>query len=208
MPDVGSNVVLGHVRWASNPLKLPRHELIGMSHTQPFSHGRWLFVHNGTLFIPREVKAELGPWARYVKGKNDSEVLFYWLLKTVVSGSVRGVATRLRASFRHLDRIWQGCKKRYPIYRNPYHGLNWVLTNGQIFMAFCYVDPRGFDKGKALCHRGQPYYQLQLKKTERNVFVASEPLDRTSGWQPVRHGQLLIARKNGRRLAVTVRQVM
>src|SRR3954469_20682076 len=57
------NVLLGHVRWASNPLRLPRHELIGIPHTQPFRHGRWLFVHNGTLLIPREVKAALGPWA-------------------------------------------------------------------------------------------------------------------------------------------------
>ena len=51
-------VLVGHVRWASNPLKLPRHELIGLPHTQPFAHGPWLFAHNGTLYIPREVRAE------------------------------------------------------------------------------------------------------------------------------------------------------
>ena len=37
------NVLVGHVRWASNPLKLPREELIGLNHTQPFSEGSWLF---------------------------------------------------------------------------------------------------------------------------------------------------------------------
>jgi predicted glutamine amidotransferase len=198
------NVLLGHVRWASNPLKLPRHELIGMTHTQPFSQGPWLFVHNGTLFIPREVKAELGSWAKYVKGKNDSEVLFYWLLKTVIHGSQKSYAARLKASFRQLDKIWQGCKNRYPIYRYPYHGLNWVLTNGQELLSFCYVDPRGFDKGKALCHSGQPYYQLQVKMTDRNVILASESLDQTPGWKPLEHGRLLVAKKTGRRLAVKV----
>src|SRR5260221_10485335 len=65
-------VLIGHVRWASNPLKLKRSELIGLRHSQPFSHGKWLFAHNGTLFIPKEVSAALGPWKKYLKGKNDS----------------------------------------------------------------------------------------------------------------------------------------
>ena len=52
-----------------------------MAHTQPFSFGRWLFAHNGTLFIPREVREALGPLGRPIKGNNDSEVLFYWLMK-------------------------------------------------------------------------------------------------------------------------------
>src|SRR5262245_29279501 len=30
------NVLIGHVRWASNPLKLKRSRLIGVPHTQPF----------------------------------------------------------------------------------------------------------------------------------------------------------------------------
>ena len=54
-------VLIGHVRWASNPLKLKRSELIGLAHTQPFTHGKYLFAHNGTLFIPKEVAAQLGP---------------------------------------------------------------------------------------------------------------------------------------------------
>src|SRR5690348_16568086 len=75
-----SRAIIGHVRWASNPLKLKRGELIGTVHSQPFSHGKWLFAYNGTLYIPKEVAAALGPWKKYIKGKNDSEVLFYWLL--------------------------------------------------------------------------------------------------------------------------------
>ena len=105
------NVLLGHIRWASNPLKLPRHELIGMPHTQPFHHGRWLFVHNGTLYIPREVKAALGSLAKYVKGKNDSEVLFYWLLKHI--RGVSGAAGAIRRSLQGLDTIWKRCKGKF-----------------------------------------------------------------------------------------------
>jgi predicted glutamine amidotransferase len=202
------DILLGHVRWASNPLKLPRHELIGLAHTQPFQHGRWLFIHNGTLYIPREVKAKLGAWSRYVKGRNDSEVLFYWLLKTVVHGLGQSWPVKIRSSFRQLDRIWQSCKKRYPIYKHPYHGVNWVLTNGRVFLAFCYVDPRGFDKAKALCDPRQPYYQLQVKQDNNQVVVASEPLDNTPGWKPLGHGRLLVAEKNGSRIRTKILKVM
>jgi predicted glutamine amidotransferase len=193
------HVLLGHVRWASNPLKLPRRELIGPAHTQPFKHGEWLFVHNGTLLIPRETQAQLGPWAKYVQGKNDSEVLFYWLLKTVVHGSGGHWAAKVRRSLTQLDRIWSACRERYPIYKHPYHGLNWVLTNGRRFLAFCYVNSNGFDKGKALAHRQQPYYQLQMKISDRDILVASEPLTAETGWRPLGHGNLLVAEhRNGK----------
>lgn len=201
------HILLGHVRWASNPLKLPRKELIGMTHTQPFSHDSWLFIHNGTLLIPREVKAALGPWAKFVKGKNDSEVLFYWLLKTLVNGKGKNWAARLRQSFRGLDKIWAGCKKQYPIYKGPYHGLNWVLTNGRVFLAFCYVNSTGFGKAKALCS-GKPYYELQVKQTDGEVVVASEPIAPDSIWQPLGHGRLLIAERRGRRILVKTQKVM
>jgi predicted glutamine amidotransferase len=188
----GSTLV-GHVRWASNPLKLPKHELLGPAHTQPFSHGRWLFAHNGTLYIPREVAAELGPWRKYVKGRNDSEVLFYWLLKHL--HGQRNIKTAVKQAILGLDRVWDTCRRRYPIYKYAYHGVNWVLTDGSTLIAFCYVDPRGFDKAKALCASGQPYYQLQVHKSNERVVVASEPLDRQPGWKPMRHGELLVAKK-------------
>jgi len=190
----GSTLV-GHVRWASNPLKLPKHDLLGPAHTQPFTHGRWLFAHNGTLYIPREVAAELGPWRKYVKGRNDSEVLFYWILKYLHGH--KNVKTAVNRAIRGLDRIWDTCRRRYPIYKYAYHGLNWVLTDGSTLIAFCYVDPRGFDKARALCASGQPYYQLQIHKSRDSVLVASEPLDKPLSWKPMRHGELLIARKNG-----------
>ena len=202
------SLLVSHVRWASNPLKLPRHELIGLTHTQPFQHGPWLFVHNGTLYIPREVKSQLGPWAKYVKGKNDSEVLFYWLLRTVVhAGRKKNWRSAIRDSFKELDKIWQRCKSHYPLFKYPYHGLNWVLTDGRLLLAFCYVDPRGWDKAKALCDRKQPYYQLQVQRTEHTIAVASEPLTFENNWQPMRHGQLLIAKRQGRHIAVQYQQV-
>jgi predicted glutamine amidotransferase len=195
---VKGRVLIAHVRWASNPLKLKRRDLIGLAHTQPFIHGRWLFAHNGTLYIPREVTAALGSWKKYIKGKNDSEVLFYWLLKHLAR--TKNPARAVRSAIRGLHRIWDGCKKSYPIHPYPYHGLNWVLSDGHTLMAFCYTDPHGFGKSKALCDRRQCYYQLRRRVTPEGVLVASEPLDQEAGWKSFRHGELLIARRQRRRI--------
>ena len=85
---------------------------------------------------------QFGPWKKYIKGKNDSEVLFYWLLKHL-QGS-KNPPQAIRQAIRGIHRIWETCKKSYPIHPYPYHGLTWVLTNGKILLAFCYTDPRGF----------------------------------------------------------------
>jgi len=196
---IKTHCLVGHVRWASNPLKLPKHELIGSHHSQPFRYKSWIFAHNGTLYIPREVQAALGPWAKWVKGRNDSEVLFYWLMKNLnpilsrKGASIKQIRTAIQRGFRGLDKIWAQCRKKYPIYKYAYHGVNWVLTNGKIMIALCYVDPRGFDKAKALCSK-QPYYQLQFQKTRERLTIASEPLDEVSPWQAIHHGELLVAK--------------
>jgi glutamine amidotransferase len=190
--------LVGHVRWASNPLKLKRSALIGRAHTQPFTYRRWIFAHNGTLYIPKEVAAHLGPWKRHIRGKNDSEVLFYWLMKHFVRA--QNPAQAIRRSIRGIHRIWDKIKKSYPIHSYPYHGLNWVLTDGQTLLAFCYTDPSGFGKSKALCNRRERYYQLRRKITPGSVVVASEPLDQEAGWEGFRHGELLIAKRAGNRL--------
>jgi predicted glutamine amidotransferase len=218
------NVLIGHVRWASNPLKLQRAELIGLPHTQPFVHGKWLFAHNGTLFIPKEVAARLGPWKKYLQGKNDSEVLFYWLLKHLFSSSPRrkpgssdvnasgfrltttgmtDVAQAVRQAIRGLHEVWETCKKSYPIHAYPYHGLNWVLSDGKTLIAFCYSDPKGFGKSKALCNTRERYYQLRRQITKDHVLVASEPIDVAAPWENFRHGELLIAQQSGQRLRVS-----
>jgi predicted glutamine amidotransferase len=191
-------VLIGHVRWASNPLKLKRSELIGTVHTQPFVHGKWLFAHNGTLYIPKEVAAHLGSWKRYIRGKNDSEVLFYWLLKHL--GQFKTPAKAVQQSIRGIERLWKDCKKSYPIHPFPFHGLNWVLTDGKILYAFCYTDPSGFGKSKALCDSRGCYYQLHKRITPDTVTVASEPLDTKGGWEKFRHGELLVVKKSENRI--------
>jgi glutamine amidotransferase len=187
--EVRSHVLLGHIRAASNPLKIPRRQLIGLPHTQPFQHEDWLFVHNGTVNIPREVRKKLGKWGRHIKGRNDSEVLFYWVLKTVAYG--RGtLAARVRRSVRELEKLGE----------RPFYGLNWALTNGQILIALCYVGREGFGRLRALSGHGR-YWQMKAQTKEGQFVVTSEALE-GGKWRSFRHGEFVVVRRAGRRLRI------
>lgn len=63
------------------PRGLPSEMLIGLENTQPFSWGRYVFAHNGTLYVPDEAAILLGDYRRLVRGANDSEVYFALLVK-------------------------------------------------------------------------------------------------------------------------------
>jgi len=188
-----SPTLVGHIRRASNPLGLPKKALIGLPKCQPFTHGPWLFCHNGTLSIPLEVKAELGAWKKFVKSNNDSEVLFYWLLKTFVHSQAGTPAARLRQSMKRLDQLWRRRRAAHPNLKFPMHGLNWVLTNGKECYAFCYVNPQGFRQGGALGHKKQPYFALQWRATSDCIDIASEAWDSDARWTSLGHSTLLVA---------------
>ena len=88
-------------------------------------------------------------------------------MKHLVRGPRSDVGRRtpdaIRRAIHGLGSIWKTCRKKYPLYKYPYHGLNWVLTDGKILIAMCYVNPGGFGKAKALVKRQEPYYQLRYK---------------------------------------------
>ena len=79
--SVNSNIFLAHIRNASNPKKLPHNRLISVENSQPYSYGNIIFSHNGTLSIVDDIYLNLGEYKKYVKGVNDSEVLFWNFIK-------------------------------------------------------------------------------------------------------------------------------
>lgn len=83
-----SRAVLAHVRRASNPRGLPREQLISIENSQPFSYKKYIFVHNGTISIPDEVAKRLGEWKGRLRGLNDSEVYFWYVVKEMTNGRV------------------------------------------------------------------------------------------------------------------------
>ncbi|MCI4361557.1 MAG: class II glutamine amidotransferase [Thermoplasmata archaeon] len=184
-------VVLGHLRHASNPLNLPRERLIGLENSQPFVHGGILFAHNGSIEMPREARALLGKFEGHVRGVNDSEILFWLLVKhTEEIGDPLGAYARTVAD---LERLW--AENGRPT-EGPYTGLNVLFTRGpNELWAFCYW--RG-EHGPSFCDPGRPYYEMAYTADAKHIVIGSEPFDSTrKDWRNLSSGHYLVANASG-----------
>lgn len=181
-------VILGHLRKASNPLNLSHERLIALENSQPFGSGSILFAHNGSIPYPREVRALLGPLESEVRGVNDSEVLF-WLLMRHLEEDKEPLAAYAHA-VRTLQSVWT---ERGGSAAGPFTGLNVLLTRGtDEIWAFCLS--RG-DHGGALFDAARPYYEMAYWSDAKELLVASEPLDsRPSAWRSLPNGHYLHGR--------------
>ena len=148
-----STAVIGHIRAASNPRKLPKTRLINMDNTQPFTDGRFLFAHNATLQIPREVTERLGPYRRRLKSLNDSEVYFWQFVKFF--DELGDVEAALRSCVRENWEIWEDCRRNHPGKTAPYTGLNTLLTDGRGLHALCHAASAGL-ASRGVCNPDQP----------------------------------------------------
>ena len=196
-----SRVVIGHVRAASNPLKLERSRLISEANCQPFTDGRWLFAHNGTLNIPRETASALGRLKARLRAQNDSEVYFWHLRKHIERAGAFHEAVRCAAL--ELWDIWDGCKKRHPGKQGPYTSLNAVLSDGTALYAVCHAAGRGM-AAFGLCHPEQPWSQMSFTRRAQRLVVASEGFD-CGAWTRLRPPETLTARPSHAGLTVECR---
>lgn len=206
-----SRVIIGHIRAASNPRGLPFKRLISMENTQPFTDGRWVFAHNGTLEIPLEVARRLGILRKKLKGFNDSEVYFWQFIK--FQRAVKDVAEALKACVRENWEVWKSCRGRYPGKRAPYTSLNAVFTDGRRLYAFNhFLDHIAASKGRweaadrALCAAGRPWSVMSFSRRKQRLVIASEDLDRGS-WRRMRPPELICAEVRSGRLMVKRRSL-
>ncbi len=170
-----SRTVVGHIRAASNPLKLAKGRLINMDNTQPFTDGRWIFAHNGTLQIPVEVTERLGPYRRKLKSLNDSEVYFWQFVK--FHDKLKDVEKALLACVAENWAIWKECRGDHPGKKAPYTSLNTLLGDGKTLHAFCHAASRGMaDCG--VCNPATPWGTMSFSLRGRRVVIASENMDR------------------------------
>ncbi len=183
--------MVGHLRHASNPLRLPRADLLALPNSQPFEDGRVIFAHNGAIPLPLETRKLLGPLDQNIRGVNDSEVLFWLMMK-----DYRENGDPLHAyveAQKELVRVWEDAGGPEP---GPYSGLNVIFATGQEDLwAFCAFDG---EHGTSLCDAGQPYYEMSYQQTDQTLVVASEPTDsHRERWNPLRNGRYLHARVLG-----------
>lgn len=188
-----SRIVVSHVRAASNPLGLPRERLISPENSQPFHHGRFLFAHNGTVNLPDEVAELLGDYRSMIKGINDSEIYFWFLVKELEAG--RNISVALIDFEDTLRELWDKYSSRHPDKKRPYVGLNAIFSDGRKLYAYCRYSEED-ERSTSICLRDRPVFQMcYLPGTP--FIVASEALTRNGGWSPVKNGQLLMAEAKG-----------
>ena len=126
-------LAIAHLRKASNPMGLPKERLIGLENSQPFLHGSTMFAHNGSIQFPRETRAFLGEYESMVKGVNDSEVLFWLLIRHLDSAT--DPVEAFDGTVADLVRVWRD--KGSPD-GGPYTGLNVIFSRGpNELWAFC-----------------------------------------------------------------------
>jgi predicted glutamine amidotransferase len=193
--------IVGHLRHASNPLGLSRAELIGVVNSQPFSNHTTLFAHNGAIPFPNETRPFLGVHEGEVKGVNDSEVLFWLLMRhTEETGDVLGAYVR---TVEDLVRVWQGLgRPAVP----PFSGLNVLFARGpDELWAFCRWTG---DHGCGLLDKGRPYYEMTYQARPHRLVVGSEPFDHEPGaWTPLPSGSYLVARRDEHAVRLTVGRI-
>jgi predicted glutamine amidotransferase len=185
-----SRAALGHLRRASNPLKLPRSRIIAPENIQPFVHGGLAFAHNGQVNDPLSAKDSLGKWKKFVRGENDSEVYFWHFIRALDETGEVAAALRLTE-----ERLADANTKR----AGPFTSLNVVIARkGEIFGWCRYVKqpktvPTSLQGGK------QGYYTMCYLPGKSRFAIMSEP-SRKCAWVQMENGELVSARLGGKKI--------
>jgi len=190
--QISSSLIIAHVRKASNPRGLPKHMLIGIENSQPFFYKSYLFAHNGAIYIPDEVIETLGDYKSLVKGVNDSEVYFAYLIKEL---EARGDFIKaVEAVEKGLWSILKNSEKRRP---RPYSSLNTIFSDGdRLYALTLYLEGKS---ARSICYRDSEYFRLAYYYNDDILVVSSERTN-DDEWKLMDNGELLVAELRGNRI--------
>ena len=193
--DAAPPLIVGHLRHASNPLGLPPEKLLGLENSQPFESHTALFAHNGAIPFPRETLPFLGVHEKQVRGVNDSEVLFWLLVRN--SEEIQDPLLGYVHTVEDLVRVRMAAGAPSVA---PFSGLNVLFApSPEELWAFCLWTG---DHGPGLLDPGRRYYQMAYRSSPHELLVGSEPFDHEHGsWTSLASGTYLHARRENGRLA-------
>jgi glutamine amidotransferase len=196
-----SKIVIGHLRAASNPMGSSKKELMRPENAQPFTDGRFIFAHNGTIRIPREVLKFLGPYKKCLRGSNDSEIYFWQFRKFF--DLYGNVPDALEACVNELWTLWGYVKKkRGGKKKAPYVGLNTLVSDGDTLYALCHF-PENHPK-KSLFNPKQQWGRMTFARRGDRVILASEELDKDK-WGHFGSSEIISAAIKGGKISLTRR---
>ena len=187
---INSPIVLAHIRRMSNPRRLPRKKLISMENTQPFSIPDLMYIHNGAVNKPNEV--DIGKYRTLVKGDNDSEVLFWLLVKKLEEE--KQIEKALISVERTLNATVEKGKK-------PFTAINMIFSDGKVFHAYNSYTCQPMN---SLCSSKQGYYSMSYLVEKDRIIVMSEPSNLDDNWQILNNHEMLSARIEDRKLSYSI----
>ncbi len=163
-----------------------------LANTHPFSRGRWVFAHNGTVKDMAWLRAHASPGRLgEIDGQTDSEVLFAWLLTRLDEAGVSAHPASAETD-RAIDAAARDARER-----DGFGAFNFVLSDGATTYA------HRFGRSMFLLERG-PHDAVRERRASRDgtvletpwspqrtaVFVASERIT-DEPWQSMDDGTLL-----------------
>jgi glutamine amidotransferase len=166
-----SETVLAHVRRAT----VGR---VALENTHPFRHGRWAFVHNGTVkhfdeLRPKMLAMMTSEHRAAIQGETDSEHIFHLLLSAHDSAPARPLGEILHQI---LGQIAAWCRDIGSV---ASIGLNVLLTDGERLAGsrwgrtLYYVERVGIHDCE-IC--GFPHVHHDRRHSYRAIVIASEPI--------------------------------
>lgn len=203
--DIKSNIVVAHIRRASNPRGLPPERIISIENAQPFSYGNYVFAHNGIITIPDEMASLLGKWRLMIRGSNDSEIYFWYVIKEIHEG--RNIKQTLKKFEEDSWRTWYETRGKNLNKGRPYIGLNMILSDGVNLYAYCKYDEKLDGAARSLCYGDQPAMQMAYIADKKKLIVVSEKTNIEESWQPLRSGQLICGRIEGDEVRICIEEI-
>jgi len=169
---------------------------------QPFTDGRFIFAHNGTVRIPREVLKFLGPYKNRLRGSNDPKSTFgnsgSSLTYTGMFRCIRSVRQRA------LDALGLRQKEERRQEEGPYVGLNTLISDGDTLYALCHF-PENHPK-KSLYNPKQQWGRMTFARRGDRVILASEELDKDK-WGHFGSSEIISATIKGGKISVVRRKL-
>lgn len=196
-----SRVTLAHLRYASAP-GVKKADQVRPENTQPFSARGWAFAHNGTLFIKDEVRSLLGAYGKRVKGSNDSEVLFWQVMKMLDAYGSPEAA--LEAALDEIRTVWVSCRDRHRGRELPYRGLNLFLAGPDSLTVLCHAP--AMKPKPALMTPGWEYGRVAWRLEPGRAVFASEPAD-GGKWNKMSDPEIASVKARGGRVTVDFKRI-
>ena len=161
-----------------------------IENTHPFTHGRWIFAHNGTVPNFERVRVPMleatdNLHRNEIEGTTDSELVFRYILSQWMRYPEAGLLATVRRSVEEILRWCHDVDGSAPI------GLNIVLTNGERLVGTRLGRTLWFlERGAVfICNVcGKSHVHHHHGHEYRSVEVASERLTDEAGWKAVPNG--------------------